>query len=68
MRTDRYATFGSILGGGANYVMGYRATPGIIFGLVTGTLTAGLIVSPMIRKEEEKVRVKRFIKLAHKLD
>ena len=68
MRTDRYATFGSIIGGGTTFVMGYTATPGIILGLVTGTLTAGLIVSPMIRKEEEKVRVTGFIKLARKAD
>ena len=62
MRTDRYATFGGLIGGGTTFVIGYTVTPGLILGLVTGTLTAGLIVSPMIRKEEEKVRVKRSIK------
>ena len=68
MRTDRYATFGAMIGGGTTFVMGYTATPGLIFGLVTGTLTAGLIVSPMIRKEEEKVRVTRLIDFAHTSD
>ena len=52
MRTDRYATFGSLLGGGATFAMGYRATPGLILGLVAGTLTAGLIVNPRMAKEK----------------
>ena len=52
MRTDRYATFGSILGGGATFAMGYRAVPGLILGLVAGTLTAGLYANPRAVKEE----------------
>ena len=52
MRTDRYATFGSILGGGLTYATGYNIMPGLILGLVAGTFTAGLIVNPQKAKEK----------------
>ena len=46
MRTDRYATYGSLLGGAVTSLFGYKLIPGLISGLVAGTLTAGLIVNP----------------------
>ena len=51
MSTDRLATAGSLIGGGATFAMGYGATPGLILGLVAGTLTAGLVVNPRLNKE-----------------
>ena len=55
MRTDRLATLGSLVAGGASYVLGYGPTPGLILGLVAGTLTAGLIINPMLRDEEKNM-------------
>ena len=52
MRTDRYATYGSVIGGGLSSVLGYKMVPGLILGLVAGTFTAGLIVNPMERKKQ----------------
>jgi len=52
MRTDRYATYGSVIGGGVSSVLGYKMVPGLILGLVAGTFTAGLIVNPMERKKQ----------------
>ena len=52
MRTDRFATYGSVLGGGATSLCGYKLIPGLILGLVAGTLTAGLVVNPM--KKDKK--------------
>ena len=46
MRTDRYATYGSIIGGSITRILGYKLLPGLILGLVSGTLTAGLIINP----------------------
>jgi hypothetical protein len=54
MRTDRYATYGSLLGGVASFAVGYTAMPGLILGLVSGTLTAGLIVNPLESKKTNK--------------
>ena len=52
MRTDRYATYGSILGSGVSSLLGYKMVPGLILGLVAGTFTAGLIVNPKERNNE----------------
>ena len=52
MRTDRYATYGSIIGGSVTGLLGYKLVPGLILGLVTGTLTAGLIINPKERTKE----------------
>ncbi len=54
MRTDRYATYGSLLGGVASFAMGYKLVPGLILGLVSGTLTAGLIVNPRASNETKE--------------
>jgi len=52
MRTDRYATYGGVLGGAVTSLLGYKLVPGLISGLVAGTLTAGLIVNPKERNKK----------------
>ena len=52
MRTDRYATYGSVVGGAITALLGYKLFPGLISGLVVGTLTAGLIVNPKERNKK----------------
>ena len=53
MRTDRYATYGGVLGGAVTSLLGYKLVPGLISGLVAGTLTAGLIANPKERNKKK---------------
>ena len=57
MRTDRYATYGGLIGGAASFTMGYKAAPGLILGLIAGCFTAGFVINPRennANKNQEK--------------
>lgn len=50
VRTDRFATYGAVLGTGASVVMGSGALPGLLAGITAATFSAGIYNNAIAKK------------------